>query len=141
MKSCYFADLDPFGKKQVLHHGDQRDGAAEGDDETIDIDADALPQLGVVYCFFVVSSYSGSSFRTVKSAKCRVLSSADEKELASVIMSLEDRSATSMIVGRLRNNGGQWKFKEMSIPGKETCFANLCPVMQMCLRDVLPEGR
>ena len=71
MKSCYFADLDPFGKKQVVHNGDQRDGAAEGDDETIDIDADALPGLNVVYCFCVVSSYSGSSFRTVKSASCR----------------------------------------------------------------------
>ena len=35
--ACYFAEMRPFARA-ILHHGDNRDGKGEGDDEVIEID-------------------------------------------------------------------------------------------------------
>ena len=148
VKACYFSDLKPFKNGALLHNGDQRDGNDEGDDETITVDCDALPNIktaagtGVVYVFFCVNSYSGSNFRTVKSAGCTLRSLSTGEELHHCTMSLEDRRATAMIVGRLRDGGdGKWYFKDFAVSAKEACFANLCPTMQQLIKEVNPNGK
>jgi stress response protein SCP2 len=48
------------------HHGDSRDGAADGDDETIDIDIDALPAQGVCTVALAVFAYKGGTLADVR---------------------------------------------------------------------------
>ena len=85
----------------MFHTGDNRDGKGEGDDETILVDLDKLTHAGVSALFFVVNSFNGSTFRAVKSASSRLVAQQNNQELSYVTMSVEDRSATSLITGRL----------------------------------------
>ena len=132
--------MDPFNGA-VVHTGDNRSGEGDGDDETVNIDADvfAMMKPRVEYLFIVVNSFSGSSFRSVKAASCRVIAAKTQTELARCVMSIEDRKATAMVVGRLRRTeSNEWYFCDVNVAGYETCFGNLCPLMQGLLRDQLP---
>ena len=138
LNACYFAEPNPFGNGAIFHTGDNRDGRGDGDDETILLDLDKLISAGVSSMFFVVNSFNGSSFRAVKSASSRLVAEQKNQELSYVTMSLEDRSATSLISGRLSIVGKQWTLRPMAVTGKNTCFAEVVPDMQKRLKDLIP---
>ena len=82
--------MDPFNGA-VVHTGDNRSGKGEGDDETVNIDVDlfAMMKPRVAYLFVTVNSFSGASFRSVKSASCRIVAAHTQTELARCVMSVE----------------------------------------------------
>ena len=96
--ASYYGDLDPFNGA-VVHTGDNRSGKrrheinVDVDDENVNIDVDlfAMMKPRVAYLFVTVNSFSGASFRTVKSASCRVVAAQTQTELASCVMSVEGR--------------------------------------------------
>lgn len=98
----------------VRHRGDVRDGAASGDDETIDVDLSALsPETDrVVFNVTIHEADSrGQSFGQVKNAYIRVVDTAGGEELARYDLSEDASTETAMVFGELYRSGAEWKFR------------------------------
>ncbi|GAA5151652.1 calcium homeostasis/redox stress adaptation protein [Nocardioides marinquilinus] len=98
----------------VRHKGDVRDGAASGDDETIEVDLSSLtPETDkVVFSVTIHDADSrGQSFGQVKNAYIRVVDTANDEELARYDLSEDASTETAMVFGELYRNGAEWKFR------------------------------
>jgi tellurium resistance protein TerD len=99
----------------VVHTGDERSGASEGDDETILIDLDKMP-AGIDEVAFVVTIDQAlarnQNFGQVSNSKVRVYDPAKPSENLVVYELGEDFSTeVAVIVGSLYLKDGEWKFK------------------------------
>ncbi len=98
----------------VRHAGDIRDGAAAGDDETIEVDLGALsPQTDKVVFSVTIheADQRGQSFGQVRNAYIRVVDTTSNEELARYDLSEDASTETAMVFGELYRNGGEWKFR------------------------------
>lgn len=99
------------GDGAVRHMGDNRDGAADGDDEIIDID---LGKVGaeVTQILFVVTIHEaearGQHFGNVSNASIRILK--DSQPLCQYMMAEVDAGADSMVLGAMVRDGSEWTF-------------------------------
>ena len=98
----------------VRHQGDIRDGAAAGDDETIEVQLSQLtPQTDKVVFSVTIheADQRGQSFGQVKNAYIRVVDQANNTELARYDLSEDASTETAMVFGELYRNGPEWKFR------------------------------
>jgi tellurium resistance protein TerD len=98
----------------VRHTGDIRDGAAAGDDESIEVDLSALPAEAAQIVFSVTiheAEQRGQSFGQVRNAYIRVVDRANDTELARYDLSEDASMETAMVFGELYRNGAEWKFR------------------------------
>lgn len=98
----------------VRHTGDVRDGAAAGDDESIQVDLSALsPQTDRVT--FAVTIHEGEqrnqNFGQVANAYIRVVNRANDAEIARYDLSEDASMEVAMIFGELYRSGSDWKFR------------------------------
>ena len=104
--------LSPCGS--VLHYGDNRTGAGEGDDETVLVEFDKVPAQ-VKKLLFAVSIHEAEArnqnFGMVSNAFMRVLNSDNQTEIARFDLSEDAAVETAMIFGELYRYGDEWKFK------------------------------
>jgi len=105
----YFRNLkSPDGS--VVHSGDNLTGEGDGDDETISVNLNTLPE-GTTKVLFVVNSYSGQNFGQVKNAFIRLYNQQTNEEIAKYDLT-EDYSVETLVVfGELYKKDGEWKFK------------------------------
>ncbi len=98
----------------VRHTGDELTGAAEGDDETVEVKLESIP-AEVARIVFPVSIYDadvrGQNFGQVTNAYIHVVNLADGTELARYDLTEDASTETAMIFGELYRNGGEWKFR------------------------------
>ncbi|WP_407305640.1 TerD family protein [Acinetobacter sp.] len=98
----------------VVHSGDNRTGAGEGDDEAIFIDLLAVP-ADVDRIAFAVTLYEGEAnkqnFGMINKAYIRCVDAGDQMELARYDLSEDSSSETSMIFGEVYRYEGDWKFR------------------------------
>ena len=98
----------------VVHQGDNRTGAGDGDDEVIKIDLSKVP-ADVEKVAFTVTIYDGQtrnqSFGQVSKAYIRVVNDAGGVEVARYDLSEDASTVTAMIFGELYRSGSDWKFK------------------------------
>jgi len=66
----------------MLHHGDEREGDAKGDDESISVDLELVDPKATYLCF-CINSFSGQLLKDVADAKCRLYNATTLHELAS----------------------------------------------------------
>ncbi len=108
-----------FNNKQsadgsVVHAGDNRTGAGEGDDETIEISLDRLP-AEVQKVIAAVVIYEGKersqNFGMVDKAFIRVVNAEGGSEIARFDLSEDAGTVTAMIFGEIYRSGSEWKFK------------------------------
>lgn len=98
----------------IKHTGDNRSGAGEGDDESVEV---ALSGLGeeVKKMAFSVTIHEADlrkqSFGQVSNAYIRVVNKANGAEIARYDLSEDASTETAMIFGELYRNGDDWKFK------------------------------
>ena len=113
------ADFVFFNNKQsadgsVVHAGDNRSGAGDGDDETIAIDLEKVP-ADVAKIVATVVIYEGKersqNFGMVDKAYIRVLNGEGGAEIARFDLSEDAGTVTAMIFGEIYRNGAEWKFK------------------------------
>lgn len=90
----------------ITHSGDNRTGDGDGDDETIYVDLNRLPQK-VKYLAFTVNSFTNQNFEKVKNAYCRIVDDGNT-ELARFNLS-EQGSHTGLIMAYLTRDGAGWK--------------------------------
>jgi tellurium resistance protein TerD len=98
----------------VVHTGDNRTGAGEGDDEQININlADMAPEVEKIVIPVSIDDAvaSGQNFGQVSNAFIRVLNQANNTELARFDLSEDASVETAMIYGELYRHQGDWKFR------------------------------
>ena len=97
----------------VVHLGDNRSGAGDGDDEQITIDLTKVA-ADVKRVVIVVSIDQADTrrqnFGQVRGAYCRVFDQ-DEQEIVRFDLSEDAAPETAMLFAEVYRNGSEWKFK------------------------------
>jgi tellurium resistance protein TerZ len=112
----------------IIHTGDNRTGAGEGDDEQIIVDLSKVPS-SVKSVVFVVSSFTGQSFSQIENAYCRVVNGTDNKELARYNLSCNG-SHTAMIMAKVYLHNGEWKMHALGDNTSGRTFQDMMPALQ-----------
>ena len=97
----------------VVHLGDNRSGAGEGDDEQITIDLNLVAadvQRVVIVVSIDQADARRQNFGQVRGAYCRVVDQ-DEKEIVRFDLSEDAAPETAMLFAEVYRNGAEWKFK------------------------------
>ena len=98
----------------VVHQGDNRDGAGDGDDEQIKIALAQVPaeieRIAVAVTIHEADARK-QNFGQVRNAFIRCVDAASGKEIARFDLSEDASVETAMIFGEIYRNNGEWKFK------------------------------
>ena len=111
----------------IVHTGDNRTGAGDGDDEQINVDLGQVP-ANVKSLVFTVNSFTGQNFSQVENAYCRIVNAGDGKEVARFNLSVQG-AHTAQIMAKLYRHGGEWKMHAIGENGSGRTFEDLMPQM------------
>ena len=109
----------------VMHSGDNRTGAGDGDDEQISVSLDQVP-ANVKSIVFTVNSFTGQSFAQVQNAYCRLVDANNGKEVARFDLSVQG-SHSAQIMAKLYRHNGEWKMHAIGENGIGRTFEELMP--------------
>ncbi len=112
----------------IVHTGDNRTGAGEGDDEQIIVDLTRVP-ADVKSLVFVVNSFTGQSFADIQNAFCRVVEGTSGKELARYELNCKG-SHTAMVMAKVYRHSGEWKMHAIGEHCTGRTFRDMLPVLQ-----------
>ncbi len=115
----------------IVHTGDNRTGAGDGDDEQITVDLNAVP-ASVKALVFTVNSFTGQTFATVENAYCRLINAANQQEVARFNLSVTG-SHSAQIMAKLYRHGGEWKMHAIGENGNGRTFDDLMPQISVHL--------
>ena len=105
----------PKSAEGSVHYlGDNRTGDADGDDEQITVDLDAVPAAITKVAFSVTihdAVARAQSFGQVSNAFIRVVNQDGGVELARYDLTEDYAGETALIFGELYRHNGEWKFK------------------------------
>lgn len=111
----------------IVHTGDNRTGAGEGDDEQIIVDLARVP-ANVKSLVFTVNSFTGQSFSQVENAYCRIVDAGNQKEVARYELSVQG-AHTAQIMAKLYRHNGEWKMHAIGENGSGRTFDDLMPLI------------
>jgi tellurium resistance protein TerZ len=109
----------------IVHTGDNRTGAGEGDDEQIIVDLSRVP-AGVKALVFTVNSFTGQNFSQVANAYCRLVDNASGREVARYELSVQG-AHTAQVMAKLYRHNGEWKMHAIGENGVGRTFDELLP--------------
>ena len=109
----------------VVHTGDNRDGAGDGDDEQIIVDLTKVP-ANIKSLVFTVNSFTGQNFSQIENATCRIVNASDNKEVARFNLSTLG-AHNAQIMAKIYRHGGEWKMHAIGEIGNGRTFAELMP--------------
>jgi tellurium resistance protein TerD len=98
----------------VQHSGDNRTGAGEGDDETVNVDLSKVPADvdKIAVCVTIHDADARrQNFGQVQKAFVRCVNAATNQEIARYDLSEDSSTETAMVFGEIYRNGGDWKFR------------------------------
>ncbi|MGD8106075.1 TerD family protein [Pantoea sp. FN0302] len=112
----------------VTHTGDNRTGEGEGDDESLVIELNRVPQE-VTKIVFVVTIHDAAarrqSFGQVANAFIRLVNNDTNVEAARYDLSEDASTETAMLFGELYRHAGEWKFRAVG-QGYAGGLASVC---------------
>jgi len=111
----------------IVHTGDNRTGAGDGDDEQINVDLSAVP-ANVKSLVFTVNSFTGQNFSTVENAYCRLINAANQQEVARFNLSVTG-SHSAQIMAKLYRHNGEWKMHAIGENASGRTFDDLMPAI------------
>jgi len=98
----------------VVHLGDNRTGAGDGDDEQVTVDLSKVP-ADVDKVVFVVSIHDADaraqSFGQVRNAFIRVENQDNNTEIVRYDLTEDASTETALVFAEIYRNGVEWKFK------------------------------
>lgn len=100
----------------VRHHGDNRTGAGDGDDESIAIDLQGVP-FDVMQLVFTLSIYKGEekdqNLSMLRNTYIRLVNRDNNIELLRYVLDddLKGKTETAVVVAVLNREGPKWHFK------------------------------
>lgn len=112
----------------VVHTGDNRTGAGDGDDEVIHVRLNDVP-MSITTLVFTVNSFTGQNFSTIENAYCRVVNMANNAELARFNLSGAG-SHTAQVMSKLVRGDNGWEFVAIGTTGKGRTFHDLLPIIK-----------
>ncbi len=98
----------------VAHSGDNRTGAGDGDDETLQIDLTQVPANvdRIAICVTIHEADARrQNFGMVQKAFVRCVNGAGGTEIARFDLSEDGSTEAAMVFGEVYRNGADWKFK------------------------------
>ncbi|WP_242151609.1 TerD family protein [Sphingomonas sp. BAUL-RG-20F-R05-02] len=102
------------GGGAVVHQGDNRTGAGDGDDEVVMVSLDKIPAQ-IQRLSFAVTIHEADArrqnFGMVSNAFIRVVNAEGGAEIARYDLSEDASTETAMIFGEVYRSNGEWKFK------------------------------
>ena len=111
----------------ILHTGDNRTGAGDGDDEVINVDLSRIP-ASVQSLVFTVNSFTGQTFETVENAFCRIINASNNAEVARYNLSSQGNH-TAMIMAKVYRHNGEWKMHAIGETASGRTFKDLMPAV------------
>jgi tellurium resistance protein TerZ len=111
----------------IVHTGDNRTGAGEGDDEQIIVDLARVPP-NVKWLVFTVNSFTGQNFSQVQNAYCRIVNAANQQEVARYDLSVQGVH-TAQIMAKLYRHNGEWKMHAIGENASGRTFDDLMPLI------------
>lgn len=123
----FYSNLEhPSGA--VVHLGDNRTGAGDGDDEQITVDLSKVPE-NIARIAFTVTIYDAESrrqnFGQVANAFIRLVNADTDEEIVRYDLGEDFSIETAMVVGELYRHNGEWKFNAIG-SGYQGGLAALC---------------
>jgi tellurium resistance protein TerZ len=115
----------------VLHTGDNRTGAGDGDDESIQVDLSRLPAV-VKDVVFTVNSFTGQDFSSIANAFCRLIDETTETEIARYELT-GSGSHNAQIMARVTRDGAGWSMTALGVPASGRTFRDLMPAVSGAL--------
>ncbi|HBN07682.1 MAG TPA: Tellurium resistance protein terZ [Cyanobacteria bacterium UBA8530] len=112
----------------IVHTGDNRTGAGDGDDEQIVVDLPKVPAT-VKSLVFVVNSFTGQNFSQIENAFCRMVEQSSNKEIAKYDLSCSG-DHTAQIMAKVYRHGGEWKMHAIGENASGKTFQDLLPAMK-----------
>lgn len=97
----------------VVHNGDNRTGAGDGDDEQVSVDLTAVPAETekVAFCITIHDAEARSqNFGQVSNAYVRILNEGTGAELIRYDLGEDFSVETGVVIGELYRHSGEWKF-------------------------------
>jgi tellurium resistance protein TerZ len=111
----------------IVHTGDNRTGAGDGDDEQIVVDLRSVPP-NVKSLMFTVNSFTGQTFASVANAFCRIFDTTNGKEIARYDLSVQG-THTAQIMAKLYRHNGEWKMHAIGENASGRTFDDLMPLI------------
>ncbi|MBJ7312857.1 TerD family protein [Rugamonas sp. CCM 8940] len=109
----------------IVHTGDNRTGAGDGDDEQIIVDLAHVP-ANVKSLVFTVNSFTGQDFSQIENATCRLVDAASNKEVARFNLTMTG-GHTAQIMAKVYRHNGEWKMHAIGEAGSGRTFNDLLP--------------
>ncbi|MCP3774302.1 TerD family protein [Paenibacillus sp. MZ04-78.2] len=106
----------------VVHSGDNRTGAGDGDDEVIKVDLSAVPQEAekISFCITIHDAQERKqSFGQVSNAYVRIVNEATGAEIIRYDLGEDFSVETAIVVGELYRHSGEWKFSAVGAGYKD----------------------
>ena len=116
------------GQNSVIHTGDNRTGAGEGDDEQVKIDLSKVP-ANIEKIAFTITIHEAverkQNFGQVSNAFVRIFNAEDNKELVRYDLGEDFSVETAIVVAELYRHSSEWKFNVVG-SGFQGGLATLC---------------
>lgn len=115
----------------IVHSGDNRTGAGDGDDETINVDLSRLP-ASIQTLVFTVNSFQGDTFDRIENAYCRLVDLTNGQEMARFDLTGAG-SHTGQVMAKLSRAGGGWEMKALGDKTSGRTFHDMAPAIDAAL--------
>lgn len=115
----------------VVHTGDNRTGAGDGDDEQIRVDLTRVP-ADIATLVFVVNSFTGESFARIANATCRIVDETSGTEIARYDLT-GSGPHTAQVMAKVTRQGGGWQMTAIGATASGRTFQDLMPVIKRSL--------
>lgn len=115
----------------IVHTGDNRTGAGDGDDESIIVDLQRLSP-NVQTLVFVVNSFTGQDFSQIENATCRLVDATNETEIARYVLSGSGHH-NSQVMAKVSRDGAGWSMTAIGAIANGKTFHDLMPAVQQHL--------
>lgn len=112
----------------IVHTGDNRTGAGDGDDEQIIVELDKIPG-GVKHLVFVVNSFTGITFDQIDNAFCRLVDTKTSKEVAKFELGGSGKH-TAQVMVRLHRESDGWQMHAIGEKATGRTYEDLLPVIK-----------
>jgi tellurium resistance protein TerZ len=111
----------------VVHTGDNRTGAGDGDDESITVDLATLPAAAKTLVF-VVNSFTGQNFSQIENAFCRLIDETDGTELARYELT-GSGTHNAQVMAKVVRDGQGWSMTAIGSIANGRTFHDLLPAV------------
>ena len=102
----------------VVHTGDNRTGAGDGDDEQILVDLSKIEPNAAEICIVVTiheAAQRGQNFGQVRNSFIRIFDSVTNQEMLKSELEEEFSIETAVEFGRIYKRNGEWKFEAVGM--------------------------